>query len=241
MAKDTNINGSGIDGYIVSVRGTETKFVREDVINTEDLVDFEAAKTDAADNVGSQQIDVGGVIAAGTELLGAADGTYTMTVTIDGTAYPVSVDLLLASSDWDALVTAINADLPGTECAIDADDNLTITGTGVDNEAYVRIVDGTLLAALPDFVAVNDPVDGDVLTAMEAQTLDNGANLRTAYEPAVEVYDTNDNYTQVTTDLKTDYTTGDLDIEAEIIAAVNSTNGQVNALSALVQELINRG
>lgn len=240
MAKDTNIAGSGIDGYITSVRGTATYFIREAVINTEDLVDMEAAKTDAADNTGSQQINVGGVIALGSELIGAADGTYTMTVNIDGTDYAVSVDVLLASTDWDALVIAINADLPGTECAIDASDNLTITGTGVDNEATVRITDGTLLAALPDFVRVEDPVDGDVAQALTLQTLDNGANAWEAYSPAVEVIDSGDNYTAI----QSAYVVSDLNVtfsDTEVEAEFGLVKAKLDALQALVTELINRG
>ena len=240
MAKDLNIAGSGIDGYITSVRGTATYFIREAVINTEDLVDMEAAKTDAADNTGSQQINVGGVIALGSELIGAADGTYTMTVNIDGTDYAVSVDVLLASTDWDALVTAINADLPGTECAIDASDNLTITGTGVDNEATVRITDGTLLAALPDFVRVEDPVDGDVAQALTLQTLDNGANAWEAYGPAVEVIDSADNYQVV----NSPYVVSDLGatyVEATVESEFGLVKAKLDALDALVKDLINRG
>ncbi|MHB8071552.1 MAG: hypothetical protein ACYDHF_06335 [Candidatus Cryosericum sp.] len=36
-------------------------------------------------------------------------------------------------------------------------------------------------------------------------------------------------------DAKTDYTTGDLDIEAEIIAAINTTNGKINAILAVLE------
>lgn len=240
MAKDTNIGGSGIDGYITSVRGTATYFIREAVINTEDLVDFEAAKTDAADNAGSQQINVGGVIALGSELIGAANGTYTMTVNIDGTDYAVSVDVLLASTDWDALVTAINADLPGTECAIDASDNLTITSSTTGNDSIVRITDGTLLAALPDFVRVENPVDGDVAEALKLQTLDNGANAYAAYSPAIEVVDSADNYTVI----NSAYVVSDLNAtfsDTEVEAEFGLVKAKLDALQALVKELINRG
>jgi len=36
-------------------------------------------------------------------------------------------------------------------------------------------------------------------------------------------------------DGKVDYTTGDLDIEAEIIAAFNTTNGKINAILAALE------
>lgn len=38
------------------------------------------------------------------------------------------------------------------------------------------------------------------------------------------------------TDAKVDYTTGDLDIEAEIIAAFNTTNGKINSLIAALEK-----
>lgn len=37
------------------------------------------------------------------------------------------------------------------------------------------------------------------------------------------------------TDAKVDYTTGDLDAEAEVIAAVNATNGAVNDILAALR------
>lgn len=36
-------------------------------------------------------------------------------------------------------------------------------------------------------------------------------------------------------DAKTDYTTGDLDLEAEIIAAFNTTNGKINSILAALE------
>lgn len=37
------------------------------------------------------------------------------------------------------------------------------------------------------------------------------------------------------TDAKTDYTTGDLDAESEIIAAFNTTNGKINSILAALE------
>jgi len=37
-------------------------------------------------------------------------------------------------------------------------------------------------------------------------------------------------------DAKVDYTTGNLDAEAEIIAAVNATNGKINSILAILEE-----
>lgn len=36
-------------------------------------------------------------------------------------------------------------------------------------------------------------------------------------------------------DAKVDYTTGDLDAEAEVIAALNTTNGKINAILAALE------
>jgi hypothetical protein len=61
-----------------------------------------------------------------------------------------------------------------------------------------------------------------------------------------EIYDTNvsawvdfNNFTQQTheTALKTDYTTGDLDSEAEIISAINATNTTVNSIITKLENL----
>lgn len=37
-------------------------------------------------------------------------------------------------------------------------------------------------------------------------------------------------------DAKVNYTTGDLDTEAEIIAAFNTTNGKINSILAILEE-----
>ena len=37
-------------------------------------------------------------------------------------------------------------------------------------------------------------------------------------------------------DAKVNYTTGDLDAEAEIIAAFNTTNGKINSILAILEE-----
>jgi hypothetical protein len=38
-------------------------------------------------------------------------------------------------------------------------------------------------------------------------------------------------------DAKVNYTTGDLDAESEIIAAVNTTNGKINSILAVLEKL----
>ena len=37
-------------------------------------------------------------------------------------------------------------------------------------------------------------------------------------------------------DAKVDYTTGNLDAEAEVITAVNATNGKINSILAILEE-----
>lgn len=240
MAFDT-INSIG--GYITRVRGTDTQFVRNAVINgvsgdlDKDYVDFEAAKTAGASVAGTQVADIGGIAAIGSELIGAADGTYTATVTIDNVANAVSVDVLLASTDWDALVIAINADLPATECALAAG-NLLFTSTTTGNASYVSITDGTLFAALPDFVAINAAVDGGTGEALKSETLDNGANAWNAYGSAVESYDTG----AAATVIASDYAVGDLNVtfsDTEVEAELTAIKVKLDALQDLVEDLLN--
>jgi hypothetical protein len=76
-------------------------------------------------------------------------------------------------------------------------------------------------------------------TARKAFVLDDGARLTSGKIP---VATTNGRLIDLTAqaheaDAKVDYTTGDLDSEAEIITAVNATNAKINAVLAKLETL----
>ena len=103
MAFDTNMGGSGLGGYITRVRGTDTQFVRNSVINGDetaltkaDYVDFEAAKTAGASVAGTQTIDCGGLAVAGEDA-GLLTVTYSASVVIDNVTSAISIELVLFS------------------------------------------------------------------------------------------------------------------------------------------------
>ena len=230
---------NGLTVYVTDITGTATSYIRESVVstNTADKTNFDTWETAENSVAGTQLVDFAGGAATGNATGLANDATaYTATIAVDGVDYAVSVTGSAAQT-FGALVTEINADLPNTECAIDGDDNLLFTSTTTGDTSKISITDVDLFSSLTGFVAVDAAVDGNLATYLTTKTLTNGANAWEAYKGAVEVYDTAADATVITTDAKTDYTTGDLDIEAEIIAAVNATNTKVNSLQDLVERI----
>jgi len=76
-------------------------------------------------------------------------------------------------------------------------------------------------------------------TARKGIVLDDGTRLTSGKIP---VATTNGRLIDLTAqaaeaDLKTDYTAGDLDTEAEIITAINTTNTKINAIIAKLEAL----
>ena len=221
---------NSIDGYITRVRGTATTFVRAAAINGDktvldekDFVDFEAAKLAGASVAGTQTVDCGGLAVAGEDA-GLATLTYTASINLDGTEYPISIDAT-ATDTFTTILGLINADLPGTELSIVGGD-LVVTSPTTGNASYVVITDVDLFSSLTTYVTISDPVDGGTGEALKDQTLDNGANAWSAYKTAREVFDT----AADTTVIQSKYT-----VEAELAAL----KVKVDALQDLVLQLLN--
>ena len=239
MAYDT-INS--IDGYITRVRGTATTFVRATAINgvktlltAKDFVDFEAAKAAGASVAGTQTIDCGGLAVAGEDA-GLLTQTYTASINLDGTVYPISIDATAADT-FTTILGLVNADLPGTELSI-VGGNLVVTSPTTGNASYVVIADVDLFSSLTTYVGTLDPVDGGTGEALKDQTLDNGANAWEAYKTAREVYDTAADATVI----QTKYAVADLNAvfsDTEVEAELAALKVKVDALQDLVLKLLN--
>ncbi len=137
-----------------------------------------------------QTANFDGSISAGTDLVGAADGTYTANIDVDGVANAISVDLLLATSDFNFLVAEINADLTGATASI-VDGNIVITHDAPVTTSSITITDGAaptgLFANAAGFANLNPSFFGlDISTsATVAQTA--VASLDTATDAIITV------------------------------------------------------
>ena len=116
-------------------------------------------------------------------------------------------------------------------------------GTATASTAPLKFTTGTSLTA-PEAGALEFTTDDLFFTittgtARKAFVLDDGARLTSGKIP---VATTNGRLIDLTAqahedDVKTDYTAGDLDTEAEIIDAVNATNAKINAVLAKLETL----
>lgn len=229
---------NSIDVYVTKVRGTATSYIRVASVNTNDVAAVDASETSGASTSGIQVVDFGGVVVGGNATGLANDATtYTGTITIDDTAYPISV-VGSAAQTFTNLITELNADLPNTEAAIDGDGNITITSTGTGNNSYISIVDVDVFSSLTGYLAISDAVDGGLLTELKSDTLGNGKSAFYVYESAQEVYDTGANATII----DTAYTVSDLNDtfnDEEVEADLGSIKVKLDALQALVNKLLN--
>ena len=130
---------------------------------------------------GGQIADFGGN-AVGTDLLNVADGTFTASIDVDGVANAISIDLLLASSDYNFLVTELNADLTGATASLQ-DGNILITSdtTGATTST-ISITDTNLFSSISTFVDINAPIVGlNVSTSTAAQNAVASLDLATDF------------------------------------------------------------
>ena len=250
----TTVNS--ITAYVLTIDGTRTEFVREAVVsvNSADKTNFDTWETAAALVAGTQTVDFGGTVVAGNDA-GLVTATYTASISIDGVAYPVSVNVTTADT-FTTVIGLINADLPGTELGISGG-NLVVTSSTTGNDSKVVITDVDLFSGMTGYVGVLAAVDGDLKTYLASQTLTNGANAASAYLPATEVYDTVDDEVVVATDAVaiTDSTGGtandtleDVTITptqtlinnnfADVAAKINALTTKVNSLQDIVEKLV---
>jgi len=140
-----------------------------------DLATFSGLETDffddaafpAASTNGFQVVDFGNSITAAGNATGLLDDTtvYTATITVDGTAYPITVTGsaaqtftdLLTQIDTD-LMTAATASLDPSGSPLLADIKITSATTGAASK--ISITDGTLFATLNGYVGLDAAVDG---------------------------------------------------------------------------------
>jgi hypothetical protein len=117
---------------------------------------------------GKQTLNYGG-LALGASATGLANTAtaYTMTVTVDGVAKPISV-VGSAAQTFTALVAEINVDLGASATAAIVSGNIVITSATYGTSSTVTTVDGTLLAATTGFVSIAAPVNGSGTTSYTA-------------------------------------------------------------------------
>lgn len=236
---------NSIDAYVVTIDGTATQYVRKSIVSVvaADVTKFDARETAAALVAGYQTVDFGGTVVGGNATGLANDATaYTASISIDGTAYPVSV-VGSAAQTFTTLVTEINADLPGTEAAIDGDGNITVTSSTTGNTSKVVITDTDLFSSLTGFVEIDPAVDGDLKTDMMGQTLANGANMWEAYKGAVETYDSASNKAvlasaYVPSDLNATFS--DVEVEAELAAIKTKLDSLQSVVTTVVENSNNK-
>ena len=246
----TTING--ISAYAFDTRGTAQRYIRVSAVAVDDVASFDAAETAGASAAGTQTVNFDGSL-VGTADAGLGAGTFTASIVLDGTTYPISITLTGGES-VDAVITAINADLPGTECALSGG-NIVVTSPSTGLSSYVSITDTNLFSGMTGFLKIDDAVDGGLGGQLKSTTLPNGANAYKAYIGAVETYDTASDRVVVSTDATslTDNSTGTAgttvvdagasytqanlnDNFATLASAINALVTKVNSLQDLVEK-----
>lgn len=125
----------------------------------------------ALTGVGTIQAAVAGVAAVPAT-------TYTATITVDGVAKAISI-LGSAAQTFTTLVAEINTDLAAAATAAISGGDIVVTSATVGTTSKVRIVDGTLFAAVSDFFNVLPPSDGDgTIRTYSATVMVDGSKLK---------------------------------------------------------------
>jgi len=198
----TTINGLTV--YATSTRGTAEGYIRVAAVNAQDISDFDTAETAGASAAGTQTVDYDGTLVGGTDA-GLVTATYTASINLDGTDYPISIGVTTADTVT-TVVGLINADLPGTELAISGG-NLVVTSPTTGLASYVVISDVDIFSGMTGFAGTLAAVDGGLEGQLGALTLTNGANGWSAYGHAEESYDPATDETKVVENV-TDSSTG---------------------------------
>lgn len=222
----TTVNG--ITVYETKTRGGASYYIRESVVNTADVAGMDADETAGGSAAGVQTVDYDGTVVGGNDA-GLVTGTYTASINLDGTDYAISVPVTTADT-FTTLVTAINADLPGTELAI-VGGNLVVTSPTTGLASYVVITDVDLFVGMSGFAGVLDSVDGGLLGQLAVRTLGNGANALSAYEPAEEVFD----LSIAAQAIRASYVVGDLNAvfsDTEVEAELGLVKAKLDALQS---------
>jgi len=180
----TTINS--ISCYATKTRGTAQSFIRVAVVNAADVANMDTDETAGGSAAGVQTVDFDASAVGGNDA-GLVTATYTASINLDGTAYPISVDVTTADT-FTTVIGLINADLPGTELAISGG-NLVVTSPTTGLASYVAITDVDLFVGMSGYAGLLGAVDGGLLGQLSTRTLANGSNALSAYSPAEEVYD----------------------------------------------------
>jgi len=217
---------NGISAYATKTRGAAQSFIRVAVVNAADVAGMDADETAGGSAAGTSTVGYGGTVVGGNDA-GLVTGTYTASINLDGTAYPISVTITTADT-FTTLVTAINADLPGTELAITGG-NLVVTSPTTGLASYVVVTDVDLFSGMSNYNGLITTADGGLMGQLKARTLDNGANAYSAYSPAEEAYD----LSVAQQAINEQYTVGDLNAvfsDTEVEAELTLIKAKLDAL-----------
>jgi len=227
-----------INVYETKVRGTATSFVRESAVtpNSNDVTSFNAWETAGTSVAGVQTVSFGGNL-VGTNDAGLVTATYTASIVLDGTTYPISIPVTTAD-DVDTIVTAINADLPGTEMALTSG-NLVVTSPSTGKASYVAITDTDIFSGMTGYIEIRQDIPGGTEGQLRSNALNNGANGWDAYSPAVEIYDTAADTTVISGDTAapTPYTAHIAGATTVVSNAATDLDTTTAALATLVTEV----
>lgn len=221
---------NGEEGWVITLDGSVEQFLRKEGMSAEDITLLDSGETAAASASGSQTVDMGGGIAGGDSSGLANDSTaYTATVTVDGVDNSVSI-VGSASQTYTTVINEINADLSGATAAITGG-NIVITSDSSDDDSKIVIADTDLFSSLTDYVAINDPVDGDLKTDLMSRAHHTNVSKYAwdVFATAVETYDPSSDKVLFNTDL-TEITGGQSPTEAEHNTLLNQVQAIKNIL-----------
>jgi hypothetical protein len=145
---------------------------------------IESDLTGLTASAGYQIVNVGGAktLSSSTGLSNGAT-IYTAYITVDGTAYPVSITGSTAQT-YTTLLALINTALGGTAIATLSSGNIKITSTSLGSVSTVMIVDTGLFGSLTSYVAINAAVPGTSITYTATVNINGGAPISLSIDGA---------------------------------------------------------
>ena len=127
---------------------------------------FDDNTVPAASTAGYQVANFGGT-ASGATLLGLANGTYTASISVDGTAHPVSF-VVTGGESFNTLVAALQAAVGATATVAIVSGNIKVTSATLSAASSVLITDATLFSSLVSvgFASMNVAIAGTSADAL---------------------------------------------------------------------------
>lgn len=147
-----------------------------------------------------------GFVDINTSVVGSGTTSYTMSVSIDGVAYPVTLDPLVTTT-FGGLVTLVNTAIGANGTAALSGGDFRVTSATVGTSSKVVITVGTLLPLTAGFVGLLPPANGGgTARTYSATVVVDGTKIKTVSFSGVAGATIQDVLDEINTDLGADAT-----------------------------------